>query len=87
MSGVQTLRIGDDDGDQRLDRFLRKRFPQLTQGRIEKMCRKGEIRIDEAVIQCAGLRGLSGCRGELQAKLDEAVEQLKAELTQGLRAP
>ncbi|MEL6792749.1 MAG: RluA family pseudouridine synthase, partial [Pseudomonadota bacterium] len=35
-----------DDAEQRLDRYLRKRFPQLTQGRIEKMCRKGELRLD-----------------------------------------
>ena len=46
MSGVQTLTIGEDEAEQRVDRFLRKRFPQLTQGRIEKMCRKGELRLD-----------------------------------------
>ena len=46
MSGVQTRTIGPDDGDQRLDRYLRRLFPHLTQGRIEKMCRKGELRVD-----------------------------------------
>lgn len=46
MSGVQTITVGAEEGDQRLDRFLRKRFPQLQQGRIEKMCRKGEVRVD-----------------------------------------
>ena len=46
MSGVQKRTIGDDDGDQRLDRYLRRLFPHLTQGRIEKMCRKGELRVD-----------------------------------------
>ena len=46
MSGVQTLTLGADAHDQRLDRWLRRRFPQLAQGRIEKMCRKGEIRLD-----------------------------------------
>ena len=44
--GVQTRVIGPDDGDQRLDRYLRRLFPHLTQGRIEKMCRKGDIRVD-----------------------------------------
>lgn len=48
MSGVQTLRVGEDEGDQRLDRWLRKRFPQLNQIAIEKMCRKGELRVDGA---------------------------------------
>ncbi|WP_210529070.1 RluA family pseudouridine synthase [Rubellimicrobium arenae] len=46
MSGVQMLTVGSGEGDQRLDRWLRKRFPHLTQGAIEKMCRKGELRLD-----------------------------------------
>ncbi len=46
MSGVQTRQIGPDDGDQRLDRYMRRLFPHVTQGRVEKMCRKGEIRIN-----------------------------------------
>ena len=46
MSPVQTIRIGVDEGDQRLDRWLRKKFPQLTQGAVEKMCRKGELRVN-----------------------------------------
>ena len=46
MSGVQTIRITGDEGDQRLDRWLKKKFPQLTQGAVEKMCRTGQIRVD-----------------------------------------
>jgi 23S rRNA pseudouridine955/2504/2580 synthase len=46
MSGVQLLTVAEGEGDQRLDRWLRKRFPNLTQGAIEKMCRKGELRVD-----------------------------------------
>ena len=46
MSGVQTVVVAEGDGDQRLDRWLRRRFPQLSQGNIEKMCRKGELRVD-----------------------------------------
>lgn len=46
MSGVQTIEVGPDEGDQRLDRWFRARFPHLSQGRIEKLCRKGEIRVD-----------------------------------------
>lgn len=46
MSGVQTIYVGGDDADQRLDRWLRRQFPHLQQGRIERMCRKGELRID-----------------------------------------
>jgi 23S rRNA pseudouridine955/2504/2580 synthase len=46
MSKVQTLKIGPDEAEQRLDRWFRKQFPHVPQGRIEKMCRKGEIRVD-----------------------------------------
>ncbi len=46
MSGVQTLRVTDDEAGQRLDRWLRRHFAHVAQGRIEKLCRKGEIRVD-----------------------------------------
>ncbi|MBF9047890.1 RluA family pseudouridine synthase [Rhodobacterales bacterium LSUCC0031] len=48
MSAVQTLTVATGDGDQRLDRWFRRHFPHIPQGRIEKMCRKGEIRVDGA---------------------------------------
>lgn len=46
MSGVQLVTVAKGDGDQRLDRWFRRLFPHVSQGRIEKMCRKGEIRVD-----------------------------------------
>lgn len=46
MSGVQTVVVTEAEGGQRLDRWLRRRFPQVTQGRIEQMCRKGDLRVE-----------------------------------------
>lgn len=46
MSRVQMITVDPGEGDQRLDRWLRRRFPHVGQGRIEKMCRKGELRVD-----------------------------------------
>lgn len=46
MSRVQTVTVEAGEGDQRLDRWMKRRFPQVTQGMIEKMCRKGECRVD-----------------------------------------
>lgn len=46
MSGVQLIQVGEDEAEQRLDRWMRRRFPHISQVRIEKMCRKGEIRVD-----------------------------------------
>ncbi len=46
MSRVQTLTVGVDEGDQRLDRWFRRRFPHVGQGIIERLCRRGDIRVD-----------------------------------------
>ncbi|WP_293573357.1 RluA family pseudouridine synthase [Phaeobacter sp.] len=46
MSGVQMITVTEDDAGQRIDRWLRGLFPHVNQGRIEKMCRKGELRLD-----------------------------------------
>ncbi|MEM7189296.1 MAG: RluA family pseudouridine synthase [Pseudomonadota bacterium] len=46
MTGVQQVTVADDEAEQRLDRWFRRRWPHVGQGRIEKMCRKGEIRVD-----------------------------------------
>lgn len=46
MSGVQTVTVEAGEGDQRLDRWMKRRFPQVSQGMIEKMCRKGECRVN-----------------------------------------
>lgn len=40
------ITVSEDDSGQRIDRWLRRLFPHVNQGRIEKMCRKGELRLD-----------------------------------------
>lgn len=46
MSRVQTITVGPGDSDQRLDRWFKRMFPHVSQGRIEKLCRKGDVRVD-----------------------------------------
>jgi 23S rRNA pseudouridine955/2504/2580 synthase len=46
MSGVSHIHVDADDAEMRLDRFLKKRFPQLTQGTVQKLLRTGQIRLD-----------------------------------------
>ncbi|MGP3697895.1 RluA family pseudouridine synthase [Rhodobacter sp. NSM] len=48
MSSVQLLKVTADEGEQRLDRWFKRRFPQVTQGAVEKMCRTGQVRVDGA---------------------------------------
>jgi len=46
MAGVQSVTVDAEEGEVRLDRWFRRHFPQLTHGRLEKMLRKGEVRVD-----------------------------------------
>ena len=48
MSGVRNVIIEGGEGGQRLDRWLRSRFPGLKQGKLQKLLRTGQIRIDGA---------------------------------------
>jgi 23S rRNA pseudouridine955/2504/2580 synthase len=56
MSGVRQVRVGAEEADQRLDRWLRRLHPQVSQARIERMCRKGEIRVDGGRVRPAARR-------------------------------
>jgi 23S rRNA pseudouridine955/2504/2580 synthase len=46
VNGVVTLTVAEAEGEARLDRWLKKRFPEITQGQVEKLCRTGQIRVD-----------------------------------------
>lgn len=46
MSTIQKITVGDDEAEQRLDRWFRRKFAHINQSNIEKMCRKGEIRVN-----------------------------------------
>jgi 23S rRNA pseudouridine955/2504/2580 synthase len=45
-TGVQTLVVEPDEAGMRVDRFLVARFPQLAFTHIQRIVRKGELRID-----------------------------------------
>lgn len=46
MSSVKLLTVSADEGEQRLDRWFKRRFPHVTQGAVEKMCRTGQVRVE-----------------------------------------
>src|SRR5690606_4633107 len=46
VTGVQTLIVAPDEAGMRLDRFLVARFPQLAFTHIQRIVRKGELRVD-----------------------------------------
>ena len=46
MSTIQHILIESDEAEQRLDRWFRRRFAKVSQSQIEKLCRKGQIRVN-----------------------------------------
>src|SRR5882757_4492534 len=43
---VDTVTIRDEDGTGRLDRWFKRHFPALGHGRLEKLLRTGQVRVD-----------------------------------------
>lgn len=46
MSGVKIVTVAQDDDGQRLDRWLKKNAPDLPYALLQKLMRKGQIRVD-----------------------------------------
>ena len=46
MTGVQTVAVSAEEADLRLDRWFRRHFPALGHGRLEKLLRTGQVRVD-----------------------------------------
>lgn len=61
MSGVQTLTVAPEDAEIRLDRWFKRHFPALGHGRLEKLLRTGQIRLDGKRVE-AGDRVVAGQR-------------------------
>jgi 23S rRNA pseudouridine955/2504/2580 synthase len=59
MSGVQVIEVAADDADLRLDRWFRRHYPALSHGRLEKLLRTGQVRVDGARVK-AGARLAAG---------------------------
>lgn len=45
-TGVQNVAVGADDSGMRVDRFLEARFPGLSFSHIQRVIRKGEVRVN-----------------------------------------
>src|SRR6266853_4162045 len=47
MNGrVETITVRPEDGGGRLDRWFRRHYPGLGHGRLEKLLRTGQVRVD-----------------------------------------
>ena len=59
MSEAISVLVTNEDTDVRLDRWLRRRYPNVHQGRLEKLFRTGQIRVDGHRVK-GSLRLVSG---------------------------
>jgi 23S rRNA pseudouridine955/2504/2580 synthase len=50
MSGVQQREVSGDEDGIRVDRWFARHFPQLGFGRLQKLIRNGEIKVDKAKV-------------------------------------
>jgi len=46
MSGVSLIEVREDDDGSRVDRWFKRHYPELAHGRLEKLLRKGQVRVD-----------------------------------------
>ena len=46
MSGVQSIEVEETDAGARLDRWFKRLFPHIPHGRVEKLLRTGQLRVD-----------------------------------------
>lgn len=46
MNAVQTIKVTDGEADQRLDRWFKRHFPTINHGKLEKLLRTGQVRVD-----------------------------------------
>ncbi len=59
MTGVEIRVVGEDEVDLRLDRWFGIHFPELGHGRLQKLLRTGQVRVDGRRAK-AGLRLAAG---------------------------
>jgi 23S rRNA pseudouridine955/2504/2580 synthase len=69
---VRTLCVGAEEADQRLDRWFKRRFPALSHGRLEKLLRTGQVRVDGKRAK-ASLRLAAGQAVRVPPGVDAAV--------------
>jgi 23S rRNA pseudouridine955/2504/2580 synthase len=78
MSGVETVSVQPEDAGLRLDHWFKRHYPGLSHGRLEKLLRTGQVRVD-------GKRAKSGERLEAWSAI--RVPPLAPEATESRPKP
>ncbi|MEE9328864.1 MAG: RluA family pseudouridine synthase [Parvularculaceae bacterium] len=85
MSGVEMVSVVDADDGLRVDRWFRQHYPQLRHGALEKMLRKGQIRVDGGRVK-ASRRVETGETIRVPPIEDASVGETKPKPATGLSA-
>ena len=90
-SGVRTLEVAAGDSEIRLDRWFKRHFPGLTHGRLEKLLRTGQVRLDGKRAQASDRvsRGQTirvPPLGDLSAQRDRAPAEARPKDVEALQA-
>ena len=75
MTQVQTLTVAADEADLRLDRWFKRHFPELGHGRLEKLLRTGQVRVDGK--RARGQRPARGRPGRARAAAGARTPRLR----------
>jgi 23S rRNA pseudouridine955/2504/2580 synthase len=78
VAGLLTKGVTEDEGGLRLDRWFKRHYPDLAHGRLERLLRTGQVRLD-------GKRAKAGDR--VEAGQQVRVPPLDPEKDQGPRPP
>ena len=71
--GVQTFIVTADEDGMRLDRWFKRRVPDLSLGHLNKICRTGQVRVDGSRVQTSSRLAEGNAVRVPPLKLEEAV--------------
>lgn len=74
MENVKTFQVAQEEAGLRLDRWFKRRFPEIAHGRLEKLLRTGQVRVDGGRVK-AGFRVDTG----QQVRVPPLIKDAEAE--------
>ena len=88
-SGVQKVLVTEDDNGARIDRWFKRHFPQITFGKLQKMMRKGDVRLNgkrvkgKEIVEVGMEVRVPPINGELKEKpREDTYHMTKAEIAE-----
>ena len=64
MSAVEIREVGPEDDDVRLDHWFKRHFPTVGFGRLQKLLRTGQVRVDGRRAKAGGTGGPGAAAGD-----------------------